>query len=1106
MRSTADTATGAWDVVGRRVLVGVQMVDISRLSAHPVPITTGGLITVAGQGPKDSNGAGKSSFIAALSLLHADEQWRLAGGAPGAAELLFTAELAAQDGRWANADHGYVIGVFADPQAAAAIPAEHDPDDAEAITQARAAAVQALHDSALTVWLRINRSSPYLCLRWAHGVHVPQGSSDAERAAQVDKLWQALPSSNGRDDFHAGRLAGVLYGNHVRCVSFLSTSVRASPAANLLAQPLNELSPARIFEAIATLTGLDRELESEQSLRSAEHRHRAAAAEAEQELARWQKEADVVEGGIRRRAAARDKLEVARAAWRSRCARHLLDGLDDEQRLAEERDRLHAQREELRERVESAREAAEDLADDEEFERRFRTAEAAWTAAQAADQEADTQHRLAIGKLEDLGRRLRELTEAAAAADGRTPEQARRERDVARESVDVLLAEAGAARAAQERAQRRLAETESGRGAAAEQLAALAAEDIPAAGVADVLVVPEDARDLWEPRLHPFRDAVVVAPEDVESALVALAGLPGSVLVVADDPNGLPPPGALRGTVHLPGVADDRFGLQRFLFALAARAGAGSMGTVATGAADGAAGVAPVDSPAGVHVVGGFPMPVTGRVARVAAARTAAERAADVVRQIDQAIAASRVKLSVAEDRLTASLAAASAEGIAAEVDALRESAARLEAARDLGRPALDEAHRTYTDALGDRKARQDKVTGLRQAAQRAESELSQVERALLAVEDKRAALDLQARLHDWGGTSDAAREHVLSLPKAEQERATSAWDAECAHLADDVLRRCFGDDAPAEQLPAQLREVVVTGRWRTAGLEARLVLLPELLRALRTHLDLSARQDAHDSEQIERQRAQRTADLQAASDGLREAEEITRAHRATLGQAIQAKLRRVAEEFDRLDREYGGYGAGLDVPEPEPPTDPDKPWRWTVTPKWRRAEGQRLSAYTLRGNTAQMDEKAVKLVCSAALAGNADRPLLLILDELGRNLGKQHRREAVALFERIGRDRDITVIGALQDDMERYALEASMLYVKLRRSSDAVAYNDAPIVVGHESNRARVDLLADWLATARPDADVRGERAASGSIGVPLQAQGDLLDVDAVTEEPVAP
>ena len=130
------------------------------------------------------------------------------------------------------------------------------------------------------------------------------------------------------------------------------------------------------------------------------------------------------------------------------------------------------------------------------------------------------------------------------------------------------------------------------------------------------------------------------------------------------------------------------------------------------------------------------------------------------------------------------------------------------------------------------------------------------------------------------------------------------------------------------------------------------------------------------------------------------------------------------------------------------------------------------MSGYNLRGNTAQMDEKAVKLVCAAALAGGSERPLLLILGELGRNLGKQHRREAVALFERIGRDRNITVIGALQDDMERYAIEASNLYIKLRRSSDAIAYNEAPVVLGDDAHRDRVALLAEWMSSARPATD----------------------------------
>jgi hypothetical protein len=54
---------------------------------------------------------------------------------------------------------------------------------------------------------------------------------------------------------------------------------------------------------------------------------------------------------------------------------------------------------------------------------------------------------------------------------------------------------------------------------------------------------------------------------------------------------------------------------------------------------------------------------------------------------------------------------------------------------------------------------------------------------------------------------------------------------------------------------------------------------------------------------------------------------------------------------------------------------------------------------------------------------------------------------------------------------MERYAIESSGLYIKLRRSSDAIAYNEPPVVVGDEPNRARVELLRDWLSSYRPGA-----------------------------------
>jgi hypothetical protein len=115
------------------------------------------------------------------------------------------------------------------------------------------------------------------------------------------------------------------------------------------------------------------------------------------------------------------------------------------------------------------------------------------------------------------------------------------------------------------------------------------------------------------------------------------------------------------------------------------------------------------------------------------------------------------------------------------------------------------------------------------------------------------------------------------------------------------------------------------------------------------------------------------------------------------------------------------------------------------------------------------MDEKAVKLVCAAALASSGGGKLCLVLDELGRNLGKEHRREAVALFRQIGETHGITVIGALQDDMEPYAIDACGQYVKLRRSSDTMPYNEPPVVVGYDEHSGRVAALADWITSARP-------------------------------------
>jgi len=298
-----------------------------------------------------------------------------------------------------------------------------------------------------------------------------------------------------------------------------------------------------------------------------------------------------------------------------------------------------------------------------------------------------------------------------------------------------------------------------------------------------------------------------------------------------------------------------------------------------------------------------------------------------------------------------------------------------------------------YGKALGAAHARETELTNLRGTRSRLQASQRAVEEEKAKLTSERDDINLIGRQADWGESDEAARRHLLALDDIQQRRTTAEWNEEACQGLNDAVRLCFPDSTRAEEMSAEVRELLIDQRWQRGGLDVRVRLTPALLRALRTHLNLTEQHDGYQQTQISTQRTERHADLATARLGLTEAEQTSQAHRASLALGIKSMLRQVAHAFDELDQAYGGYGAGLDYPEPEAPAEPDRPWQWTVAPKWRRAEGQRMGSYNLKANTAQIDEKAAKLVCAAALATGGDRPLVLILDELGRNLGKQHRR-----------------------------------------------------------------------------------------------------------------
>ena len=253
------------DIVGDRVLVGLQSVrDLpavyaSRPGRRRNPHRRGRA------GPGGLQRGGESSLIAQVSLLHADEQWRSAPVLPPQWTCCSTPRMPARTVGQCRPRlrHRCLRSPRRNPRSAPGrIPDcmdPHRPQQPEG-TPAKAA----------------------LAGRAAPACRGQRGRAGAGRRFAV-----AGPASAGphRQDVAARDLPRTLYGEHVRCVSFLSTSVRASVTPNLLAQPLNEISERRIFEAIAALTGIDHELDTERRARRNEYDRQQEAHGAESDLA-----------------------------------------------------------------------------------------------------------------------------------------------------------------------------------------------------------------------------------------------------------------------------------------------------------------------------------------------------------------------------------------------------------------------------------------------------------------------------------------------------------------------------------------------------------------------------------------------------------------------------------------------------------------------------------------------------------------------------------------------------------------------------------------------------------------------------------------------------
>lgn len=1012
-------------VIGDRHLIAVQTIDIARLTTHPVPLMTGCFVVVTGQGPKgDSNGSGKTSFESAVSLLLGDAQWRLEGnGAAAAAGLLFRPESAGLDPthRYPPADRGYVIGVFADPRDAV--------------------------QSALTVWLRIAVTSPYLRVRWVPGLHTPTGDSDAERYGQADRLWDTLPRAS---EIGPTRLARELYGPTPRCMAYLDTTLRKT-GPSLLSQQMTELSTERIGEALIELTGRSRLLETEERQRGvlAEQQQKLTSREADDARARVDEQSDL--DAVRHRNEARVCLDRGEGQWRLHFARGLLDLNTRDATLAEAITEQSVVVNETTRARDTATAAVEGLRAVLDPGKQADEARQRWEDAEALYKEIAAQSRDANYHLGGVIDRRDHLLPIADGWTGLSVSDAQAADDAAWAARDDRRADRQLATRTHDAAAAALEQVSAGRGGqVGTAIAVLHEVGIEAVALLDAVSLHPTARTVWEPRLWPYRDAVCIAAGDEQPAAASLAaaGLSGTILVQAD--------ADLDATAgELGGGVSSTIPVAGFVAALAATHEVWTDPDRARNVTVG-------------HVVlGGFDTEIAGRAARIAAAQTEVERAAVVLTATRHA----EHLADLAVQATTAALAAAQAVADLAELNAQEQHYQTILAAvaPELARRDADQAQarEDYITAHAAALNHQQKITLADAHLQTCDEAQRQAHGVLQTLRNERAAVDLDYWAEGWGADAASARDYLDTLEESARRLTAATWRNRASDALNDALRAYVGGGAevPPELHEAQRRREQLRDDSGRIGRDS--VSFSSVAQPLRDLLDARLDMDKVMEDRIVRGQAERASQIQAIrADTTQRATEL-RDMQDAISNRVEAALRAISAALDGLNRGRGGFGAELKITETRP-VSPTAPWKWAVTPRWRRSPAGNLVSYKEVANGAQVKQIAIQLVLAALLAQDGAQGRVLILDELGNSLGDVNRKQVLADLHQVAVQQNITILGTCQDSVLHDAASACGQILWFAHQSPSDAYNLPTRMWAFDSNGERVEMLADWLTAGR--------------------------------------
>jgi chromosome segregation protein len=1043
-------------LIGTRQLVCVQTFNIARLTSHPVALIPGHFIAVTGKGPKDSNESGKTSFLAAVSLLLGDPEWRTGGtGAANVSTLLYDAATAGDATTAHAASEGYVVGVFAEPG--------HS------------------RTTAHSVWLRISSRTPHVLIRHAPGVHLVAAHDDQERHELAPNRFHAL----GGQPLGGGEYPTILYGRTPRVLAYVATRGKVRSRPSLLKLDAGTFTPEQIGDTLLSVTGRAALFENDADIR----RRLADTQTRMQDVLEDNKSKTAREEIIRKQVAARNRLreqtQQAAKQWRSYRARRLLDTYARASSASAplatvetEAGALQRAISEMQNQQTRLRDITALRDDAQEKSRRMREAEKACDAAVRAETRLTDQ----LGGLEQ------QVSEARAIAAGydllRDGDMttAAENADAAATTLAQAEDEQAKANAAAKQAEEALAQARDGQvGLAGAYIRTLRTAGVTAVGLAERTRLATDGRTRWEARLAPWRDAVCVPRGDLEGALKALSGSPGALIISPElEPETEPSVHVATPRREWPvGVLDAPPEAAELLHALAAQTPSDVPIQYVT------------DRATGVHTVGGFTDPIVGKEDICAYFTEQLHRAQERLRDAGRKLASAKNTHERASDTLERARAAHLVQDVEPRIVEFGGQLANMRAeilpnlreVRDTARAEEADARQALksrdaelntlggklSKARKDAEAKQREIERLRAACRPDDGILSEwpwgVPRALAQLRWPADALDTTPdALVDQAdppapqpGIADMERLPADAMARAARSQLTAIVAA--LGLDGDEAGNLGPGLASAAMLYQQSQN---SGDEDTDG-----SLFDATLDTVQTWLDSSKDRDATAEEQISHQQAKRHRENHYIATQVEQLASELAATQQAIIQRAQTRLDAIGAALNTLNRAAGGLGTDLEY-HVTPPSAPDDDWVCQVTPRWRRNTGGRLLAYDTVTNTAQEKLFSIHLVLAALLAAPQPSGRVLILDELGDSLGVEHRRDVLAAIATVAAHHGITVLGTCQDSImvEARSFCGEILYFHYPSKSEAL--NRPTRMFGYDTNGERVELTAESLTPGR--------------------------------------